>query len=182
MDLARNPAASSTTPRCASGSPRPPTIARARRHPASAARRRLLEAYAPLAAVVGAAAPAVSPIDAPAVALLTPTSPRRLLPRRCALDGPRHRRDLGRGSTSAPPTAAARRRRRVSSSTRSSSRSARPHEDLLRDALEQAFSADDKDDRDTGKFVAITSPLGFDDDSADEKTKQRPLRPKKTSG
>jgi hypothetical protein len=57
-----------------------------------------------------------------------------------------------------------------------------PDEDLLRDVLEEAFSAEDKDDHDTGKFVALTSPLGFDETTADEKTKQRPLRPKKTSG
>jgi hypothetical protein len=54
-----------------------------------------------------------------------------------------------------------------------------PGDDLLRDALEEAFQ---NDDADTGQFVAVSGPLGFDDDTADEKTKQRPLRPKKTSG
>jgi hypothetical protein len=52
-------------------------------------------------------------------------------------------------------------------------------DDLLRDALEEAF----RDDAQTEKLVAAAKPLGFDDDSiADEKTMQRPLRPKKTSG
>jgi hypothetical protein len=57
-----------------------------------------------------------------------------------------------------------------------------PGEDLLREALEEAFAGDD--DHDTGQFVAVSEPLGgtFSDDFADEKTKQRPLRPKKTSG
>ncbi|HEX4462488.1 MAG TPA: hypothetical protein VIA18_31140, partial [Polyangia bacterium] len=53
-----------------------------------------------------------------------------------------------------------------------------PGDDLLRDALEEAFR---DDDRDTGQFVAVSAPLGFDD-GADEKTEQRPLHPKKTSG
>jgi hypothetical protein len=53
-------------------------------------------------------------------------------------------------------------------------------DDLLRDALEEAF----RDDAHTEKLVAAARPLGFDDDSIadDEKTMQRPLRPKKTSG
>jgi glycosyltransferase involved in cell wall biosynthesis len=148
------------------------------RHPASAARRRLLEAYARLLPPSSWSPPAaaVSPIDALPSRPDTTTA-RRPMPDTIPLDG----RAAGERSgeihiehlapqipvipgeivieIDAPPSLG---------------------DDLLRDALEEAF----RDDAHTEKLVAVARPLGFDDDSIadDEKTMQRPLRPKKTSG
>jgi hypothetical protein len=146
------------------------------RHPASAARRRLLEAYARLLPPSEWAKPAaaVSPIDALPSRPDTTTS-RRPMPETVALDGRASAELSGEihidsSATAEPPVAAGEIVIEIEAPP--------PGEDLLRDALEEAFR---DDDRDTGKFVAITTPLGFDD-PVDEKTEQRPLRPKKTSG
>jgi glycosyltransferase involved in cell wall biosynthesis len=154
------------------------------RHPASATRRRLLEAYARLLPPSQWAppAPAVTPIDALPSRPDTTTS-RRPMPSTVPLDG----RATGEKSGEIHITRPAAEQPVVAGEIVVDEivieiEAPLPGEDLLRDALEEAFRDEDKDDRDTGKFVAITSPLGFDDDNADEKTKQRPLRPKKTSG
>ena len=147
------------------------------RHPASAARRRMLEAYARLLPPSQWAppAPAVSPIDALPSRPDTTTS-RRLLPETVPLDG----RAAGEKSGEIHiANSAPRDQPVVVGEIVIEIEAPPPDEDLLRDALEEAFQADDAD---TGQFVALTTPLGFDDDVADEKTKQRPLRPKKTSG
>jgi hypothetical protein len=146
------------------------------RHPASAARRRLLEAYARLLPPSQWAPPAsaVSPIDALPSRADTTTS-RRPLPETMPLDGRAAGEKSGeihiRGTTKEQPVVAGEIVIEIEAPP--------PGEDLLRDALEEAFR---DDDRDTGKFVAVSEPLGFENDFADEKTKQRPLRPKKTSG
>jgi len=152
------------------------------RHPASAARRRLLEAYARLLPPSQWAPPAsaVSPIDALPSRPDTTTS-RRPLPlseELVPLDGRAVGEKSGeihlRGAAKEPPVVAGEIVIEIDAPL--------PGEDLLREALEEAFSGDD--DRDTGQFVAVSTPLGFQeaDDFADEKTVQRPLRPKKTSG
>jgi len=153
------------------------------RHPASAARRRMLEAYARLLPPSQWAppAPAVSPIDAFPSRPDTTTS-RRLMPETVPLDG----RAVGEKSGEIHIANGAARDQPVVAGEIVIEReivieieAPPPGEDLLRDALEEAFHSDDAD---TGQFVALTTPLGFEDDLADEKTKQRPLRPKKTSG
>jgi hypothetical protein len=146
------------------------------RHPASAARRRLLEAYARLLPPSEWAKPAaaVSPIDA-LPSRPDSTTSRRLIPETVPLDG----RAAGEKSGEIHIANGAARDQPVVAGEIVIEIEAPPGEDLLRDALEEAFRADDAD---TGQFVALTTPLGFDDDIADEKTKQRPLRPKKTSG
>jgi hypothetical protein len=148
------------------------------RHPASATRRRLLEAYARLLPPSQWAppAPAVSPIDALPSRPDTTTS-RRALPETVPLDG----RAVGEKSGEIHIRGAAREQPVLAGEIviEIEAEAPPPGEDLLRDALEEAFRSDDAD---TGRFVAITTPIGFDDDLGDEKTKQRPLRPKKTSG
>jgi hypothetical protein len=160
------------------------------RHPASAARRRLLEAYARLLPPSQWAPPAsaVSPIDALPSRSDTTTS-QRPLPTTVPLDGRATGEKSGEIHLGTPtpdqPVVAG---EIVIDEIVIEMEAPLPGEDLLREVLEEAFtaeenvSAEEKDDRDTGKFVAITSPLGFDDDDSDDKTKQRPLRPKKTSG
>jgi glycosyltransferase involved in cell wall biosynthesis len=154
------------------------------RHPAAAARRRLLEAYARLLPPSQWAppAPAVSPIDALPSRPDTTTS-RRPVPETTPLDGRATGEKSGEIHLAAPtpeqPVVAG---EIVVDELVIEIEAPPPGEDLLRDALEEAFNADETEEGDTGKFVAITSPLGFEDDAADEKTRQRPLRPKKTSG
>ena len=153
------------------------------RHPASAARRRLLEAYARLLPPSQWAPPAtaVSPIDALPSRADTTTS-RRPLPDTVPLDGRAAGEKSGEihlaGPAKEPPVVASG-EILIEGEIVIEMEAAPPGEDLLRDALEQAFRDDDQD---TGKFVAVSEPLGFENDFADEKTKQRPLRPKKTSG
>ncbi|HEX9101125.1 MAG TPA: glycosyltransferase family 4 protein [Polyangia bacterium] len=159
------------------------------RHPASAARRRLLEAYARLLPPSQWAppAPAVSPIDALPSRPETTTS-RRPVPlseELVPLDG----RAVGERSGEIHIGASKEQQPVVAGEIVIEIEAPLPGEDLLRDALEQAFG---DDDRDTGKFVAVSTPLGYDvkdveatfddDELADEKTRERPLRPKKTSG
>ncbi len=145
------------------------------RHPASAARRRLLEAYARLLPPSQWAPPAaaVSPIDALPSRPDTTTS-RRPMPETIALDGRASAELSGEihieGVPAEPVVAAGEIVIEIEAPP--------PGDDLLRDALEEAFR---DDDRDTGQFVAVSAPLGFDE-LPDEKTEQRPLRPKKTSG
>ncbi len=157
------------------------------RHTASAARRRLIEAYARLLPPSSWAPPAaaVSPIDALPSRPDTTTS-RRPMAELVPLDGRAtgeksgeiHIRDAGPELPvddggivieieAAPPD---------------EELEAGPGDDMLAEALEEAFAADDGETGVTGKFVAVSAPLGFEDESADEKTQQRPLRPKKTSG
>ena len=127
-------------------------------------------------------APAVTPIDALPSRPDTTTS-RRPLPETTLLDGRAAAREVGRDPHRRGPSCADR-RRVVTGGLVIEIEAAPPSEDLLRDALEEAVRDEDKDDRSTGKFVALTSPLGFADDAgADEKTRQRqrPLRPKKPS-
>jgi glycosyltransferase involved in cell wall biosynthesis len=146
------------------------------RHTASAARRRMLEAYARLLPPSQWAppAPAVSPIDALPSRPETTTS-RRPLPDTVPLDG----RAAGEKSGEIHIRGAAKDQPVVPGEIVIEIEAPLPGDDLLRDALEEAFHSDDED---TGEFVAVSTPLGFDDDFGDEKTKQRPLRPKKTSG
>lgn len=146
------------------------------RHPASAARRRLLEAYARLLPPSEWAKPAaaVSPLDALPSRPDTTTS-RRPMPETVALDG----RAVGERSGEIHIDAAKEDQPVTAGEVVIEIEAPPPGEDLLRDALEEAFRDDDQD---TGQFVAVSPPLGFDNDFADEKTKQRPLRPKKTSG
>jgi glycosyltransferase involved in cell wall biosynthesis len=146
------------------------------RHPASAARRRLLEAYARLLPPSSWAppAPAVSPIDA-LPARPDTTTARRPLPDVVPLDG----RAAGERSgeihiehlvSDFPVTPG---------EIVVELDALPPEDDILREALDEAFGPGD----DAEELVAIAAPLGFDDDRlADEKTEQRPLRPKKTSG
>jgi glycosyltransferase involved in cell wall biosynthesis len=148
------------------------------RHPASAARRRLLEAYARLLPPSQWAppAPAVSPIDALPSRPDTTTS-RRPLPETVLLDGRAAGEKSGEIHIAAPtPDRAV-----AAGEIVIEIEAPPPGEDLLRDALEEAFG---DEDRATGKFVAISTPFGFEEEGAppDEKTEQRPLRPKKTSG
>jgi hypothetical protein len=155
------------------------------RHPASAARRRLLEAYARLLPPSQWAPPAaaVSPIDALPSRPDTTTS-RRPMPETVPLDGRAAGERSGEIHIDAPkPDQPV-----VGGEIVIEIEAPAPGEDLLRDALEEAFRDDDQD---TGKFVAVSTPLGFHDangggsevdELADEKTKQRTLRPKKTSG
>jgi len=156
------------------------------RHPASAARRRLLEAYARLLPPSEWAKPAaaVSPIDALPSRPDTTTS-RRPLPETVPLDGRAAGERSGEIHIQSPqpdqPVVAGEIVIEIEAPP--------PGEDLLRDALEQAFA---DEERVTGKFTAIATPLGLEveedvgvsmsDELADEKTEQRPLRPKKTSG
>jgi glycosyltransferase involved in cell wall biosynthesis len=146
------------------------------RHPASAARRRLLEAYARLLPPSEWAKPAaaVSPIDALPSRPDTTTS-RRPMPATVPLDGRAVGEHSGEIYIPTPPPE----QPVVAGEIVIEIEAPIPGEDLLRDALEEAFR---EDDQDTGQFVAITSPIGFESDLADEKTVQRPLRPKKTSG
>lgn len=125
------------------------------RHPASAARRRMLEAYARLLppSQWTPPAPAVSPIDALPSRPDTTTS-RRALPETVPLDG------RAAGEKSGEIHIAQDRAREqpvVGGEIVIEIEAPPPDEDLLRDALDQAF----------------------DDD---EKTEPRPLRPTKTSG
>ncbi|MDB4970521.1 MAG: glycosyl transferase group 1 [Myxococcales bacterium] len=146
------------------------------RHPASATRRRLLEAYARLLPPSSWAPPAaaVSPIDALPSRPDTTTA-RRPMPDTVPLDG----RAVGEKSGEiriehvAPAIA-------VLPGEIVIEIDAPPShgDDLLRDALEEAF----RDDAGPDQLVAVAKPLGFDDDEvADEKTEQRPLHPKNTS-
>ncbi|MCU1282717.1 MAG: glycosyl transferase group 1, partial [bacterium] len=137
-------------------------------HPASATRRRLLEAYARLLPPSEWAKPAaaVSPIDALPSRSDTTTS-RRPLPT-IPLDGRATGEKSGEIHITTPasdqPVVAG--EVLIEHEIVIEMEAPLPDEDLLRDVLEEAF-------RD--------APLGFDDD-ADDKTMQRPLRPKKTSG
>jgi len=165
------------------------------RHPASAARRRLLEAYARLLPPSEWAAPkaAVTPIDALPSRPDTTTS-RRPFPETVPLDG----RAAGERSGEIHIPAAQPEQPVVAGEIVIEIDAPLPGEDLLRDALEEAFR---DDERVTGQFVAVSAPLGLYDDAngpeatteptieaaideefPDEKTEQRPLRPKKTSG
>ena len=145
------------------------------RHPASAARRRLLEAYARLLPPSEWAKPAsaVSPIDALPSRPDTTTS-RRPMPQTMPARRPRQGRAVGRDPHSAPsqpeqPVVAGEIVIEIDAPL--------PDDDLLRDVLEEAFG---DEERVTGQFVAVAPPLGFESEAADEKTEQRPLRPKKT--
>jgi glycosyltransferase involved in cell wall biosynthesis len=150
------------------------------RHPASAARRRLIEAYARLLPPSSWAppAPAVAPIDALPSRADTTTS-RRPLADLMPLDG----RAAGEKSGEIH-IAVAQPELPVLPGEIVIEIEAEPPEDgdLLVAALDEAFTDDAVEMGDTGKFVAVSPPLGFDDEGADEKTVQRPLRPKKTSG
>lgn len=148
------------------------------RHPASAARRRLLEAYARLLPPSSWAPPAaaVSPIDALPSRPDTTTA-RRPLPETVPLDGRAAREKSGEIhiehlATELPVVPG-------EIVIEIDAQPPPPEGDLLRDALDEAFS----DTARTGKFTAIAESLGLDDDlGADEKTVPGPLRPKKPSG
>jgi glycosyltransferase involved in cell wall biosynthesis len=145
-------------------------------HPASAARRRLLEAYARLLPPSSWAPPAaaVSPIDALPSRPDTTTA-QRPLPAMVPLDG----RAAGEKSGEIHIQHLAPEVPVVPGEIVIEIEAELPpdEDDLLSEALDQAFAAavEPPDLR--------SSVLAFDDDRiADEKTTQRPLRPKKTSG
>lgn len=145
-------------------------------HPASATRRRLLEAYARLLPPSSwtPPSPAVSPIDALPSRADTTTA-RRPMPDVVTLDG----RAAGERSGEIHIEHLAPEIPVLPGEVVIEIEADFDGDDLLRDALEEAFRLDEA----TDKLVAVGAPIGFDDDAvADEKTTQRPLRPKDTSG
>ena len=149
------------------------------RHPASATRRRLLEAYARLLPPSQWAPPAAGRVAHRRLALAPRHHDRRAAP--CPETVPLDGRAAGEKSGEIHISDGSRRAisRSVAGEIVIEIEAPPPGEDLLARRPRGSLPRRRRRHR---PFVAVSTPLGFDDDDADEKTKQRPLRPKKTSG